>query len=251
MKFNEKAIVLRGFDYGESDRIIRIVTESKGKSSAIARGARREKSKIREAVDIITHSNFQLNSGRNMYTISQAEIVCSFYGIKNSLEGLMTGTLLCELTDEFMEEGNPDTETYNLLLSILYLLNEQLSRWGELELYFEVQLNILNGIFPDLYKCVNCGSTESGNSVKLDLENGGALCSKCSSDKNFVEEYPMKALFILDAASTKSIREFLSGSWDVESLIAARKIIAAFTSYYLGKEMKSRKLFEQTLSSIE
>ncbi|MFH1516128.1 MAG: DNA repair protein RecO [bacterium] len=251
MKFNEKAIVLRGFNYADNDRIIRLLTENKGKSSAIAKGARKEKSKLREAIEIITYSNFQLNSGRNMYTISQAEIICPFFGIKNSLEGLMTATLMCELADEFMEEGNPDRESHDLLLRVLYMMNDRQSGWGELELYFEVHMHILNGIFPDFYQCVNCGSTDSGNSVKLDLDNGGVLCSKCSLDRKKAQVYPMKALFILDAASKKSMEEILSESWEVDSLLAARKIIAQFSSYYLGKELKSRKLFEQTIISTE
>ena len=45
------AIVLRRTDFGEADRIVNLLT-SEGKISAIARGARRQKSKLAGGIEI-------------------------------------------------------------------------------------------------------------------------------------------------------------------------------------------------------
>ncbi len=249
MRFNAKVIILRGMDYGESDRIIRILVENLGKASAIAKGARKEKSKLREGVEPLTLGTYQLNTGRNMYTISQADIIDTFPAIKDSLESLMTAIFLSELVDEFMEEGNPDMSTFDLFISALNSLDATNAKWEQTAVYFEVQLHVINGVFPDLHQCVLCGSTKSSADVRLDLENGGALCSVCSAHQTGEESYPMNSLFILDMASELPLDKFLQMEFDENNLNAAGKIISRFTSYYLGKKLKSRAIMDSTLKN--
>ena len=48
-----KAIVLRRTDYGEADRILQLLTPS-GKRSVIARGVRKEKSKLAGGIELFS-----------------------------------------------------------------------------------------------------------------------------------------------------------------------------------------------------
>lgn len=249
MRFNAKAIILRGMNYGESDRIIRILVENRGKASAIAKGARKEKSKLREGVEPLTLGMYQLNTGRNMYTISQADIIDTFPAIKDSLESLMTALFLSELVDEFMEEGNPDMNTFDLFISALNSLEAKNSKWEQTAVCFEVQLHVINGVFPDLHQCVLCGSTKSAADIRIDLEDGGALCSVCSAHKSGEESYPMNSLFILDMASEVPLDKFLEMEFEDNDLNAAGRIISRFTSHYLGKKLKSRSIMNSTLKN--
>ena len=84
--------------------------------------------------------------------------------------------------------------------------------------------------------------------VKLDIENGGALCSECSSQTGRDEFYPMKSLFILDFASGASLDEFLNQEYDEIDLNAASTIISRFTNHYLAKAIKSRSIMDSTLN---
>ena len=62
------AIVLRSFDYGESDRIITFYTDDFGKLTGIAKGARRSKRRFPNALELFSLSNICL-----LYTSDAAD----------------------------------------------------------------------------------------------------------------------------------------------------------------------------------
>ena len=57
-----KAIVLRRTNYGEADRILNFLTEQ-GVIAAIAKGVRKEKSKLAGAVELFTVSDITHHKG--------------------------------------------------------------------------------------------------------------------------------------------------------------------------------------------
>ena len=59
-----KALVLRRTNYGEADRIINFLTEQ-GVIAAIAKGVRKEKSKLAGSVELFTLSDVTLHKGLN------------------------------------------------------------------------------------------------------------------------------------------------------------------------------------------
>lgn len=58
-----KAIVLRRTDYGEADRILQLLTPE-GKRSVIARGVRKEKSRLAGGIELFSVSDVVIHSGR-------------------------------------------------------------------------------------------------------------------------------------------------------------------------------------------
>lgn len=66
MQFNKtKAIVLRRTNYGESDRISQLLTADGHKVSAIAKGVRKEKSKLAGAVELFCVSEVTIHQGKS------------------------------------------------------------------------------------------------------------------------------------------------------------------------------------------
>lgn len=59
-----EAIVLRRTNYGEADRIIQVLTPEHGKLGAIAKGVRREKSKLAGAVELFARLDMTLHVGK-------------------------------------------------------------------------------------------------------------------------------------------------------------------------------------------
>ena len=69
-----KAIVLRRTNYGETDRILTLLTPL-GQRSAIARGVRREKSRLAGGIELFAVSDVVLRRGKgSLYTITQARL---------------------------------------------------------------------------------------------------------------------------------------------------------------------------------
>ena len=79
-----EAIVLRRTDYGEADRILQLLTPE-GKRSVIAKGARKEKSKLAGGIELFSISEVVIHEGRTEL-------------------GILTGAKLLEYYDAFVKD---------------------------------------------------------------------------------------------------------------------------------------------------
>lgn len=72
-------LVLRRTNYGEADRILNIITPF-GKVSAMARGARREKSKLAGGVELLTLSDYIIHFGKSEIGVVTSAKMVNYYG---------------------------------------------------------------------------------------------------------------------------------------------------------------------------
>ena len=63
-RINTQAIVLRRTDFGEADRIINFLTPDRGKISGLARGVRKQKSKLAGGIELFSVSDITYLVGR-------------------------------------------------------------------------------------------------------------------------------------------------------------------------------------------
>lgn len=76
--------VLRRTNYAEADRILNLITPQ-GKISAIAKGVRKEKSKLAGGIEMFTLSNYNIHLGRGEFGVITSVKMQKYYGniIKN------------------------------------------------------------------------------------------------------------------------------------------------------------------------
>src|SRR5207302_46213 len=71
-----EAIVLRSIRYGEADRILHLYTPDHGRVGAIARGARRARSRFGARLEPFLHIRIVLHQGRgDLHTVTSADTV--------------------------------------------------------------------------------------------------------------------------------------------------------------------------------
>src|ERR1700694_200561 len=71
--YQAAAIVLHRLDYGDADRILTLLTREHGKLAAIAKGARRSKTRVGSSLDLFGRSRMMLAKGRNLDVVAQVE----------------------------------------------------------------------------------------------------------------------------------------------------------------------------------
>lgn len=76
-----KAIVMRRTNYGEADRIVQFLTPDYGKISAIAKGVRREKSKLAGGIELFARCDVTVASGRGDLGILTSSRLEQFYSL--------------------------------------------------------------------------------------------------------------------------------------------------------------------------
>ncbi|MDR2524529.1 MAG: DNA repair protein RecO [Candidatus Nomurabacteria bacterium] len=118
------AIVLRRTNYGEADRILQVLTPSAGKLSVMARGVRREKSRLAGGIELFAVCDIVLHLGKSeITTLTGArlktffdQIMLDYDRMQFAYEAIKQVARAAETIDE--------PEFYELLLGGLSALND-------------------------------------------------------------------------------------------------------------------------------
>ena len=94
-----KAIVLRRTNYGETDRILNLLTPE-GKYSVLAKGVRKEKSRLAGGIEMFCVSEITIHEGRsNLATLTSAKMLTFF-------QNLLTDFTRLELASQLLKQIN-------------------------------------------------------------------------------------------------------------------------------------------------
>ncbi|MBQ8108824.1 MAG: DNA repair protein RecO [Clostridia bacterium] len=175
------AIVIRRSDYGDYDRMVTLFSPDMGRVDAIARGCRRPKSPLVNAVEPFTSGEFQLFSLRDRFTLEQCQVSDSYYELRADYDRLCHGVYWLRLLDTSILPDTPMPELFIVTLRALAHLN-----YGELPpelvtLAFESHLMRLSGLSPRMDACAICQRPIDGD-ARFDSQLGGAVCLNCLSE---------------------------------------------------------------------
>ena len=117
------AIVLRRTNYGEGDRILTLITEQ-GSISAIARGVRKEKSKLAGGIEMFCVSDMVIHEGKNnkLGIVTSAKMLEAYSDIVVDLERLEIGSNMLRMIHR-VADSSTGPEYFNLLKQSLRALN--------------------------------------------------------------------------------------------------------------------------------
>ncbi len=118
-----RSIVLRRTNYGEADRILQLLT-SKGRRSVIAKGVRREKSKLAGGIELFSICDVVIHSGRGELGILTSARLGAFYRhILEDYERMQFGYEVLKLVAKATETID-EPEWFSVLSQTLEQLNE-------------------------------------------------------------------------------------------------------------------------------
>jgi DNA repair protein RecO (recombination protein O) len=175
--YREVGIVLRTMRLGESDKIVTIVTQNRGKVRAVAKGVRKTKSRFGGRLEPLSHVQLQLYEGRNLDTVTQVEGIDHFRSIREDLDRLGQATTMLEVVDAIVQEGEQNPRLYQMLLGALRTLEAQPSPLVVPAFFWKLLAH--EGYRPILEECASCGATDE-DLVAFDLTEGGTLCRNCA-----------------------------------------------------------------------
>lgn len=185
-----EAIVLRSIRYGDADRILHLYSRNRGRIGAIAKGARRPKSRFGGRLEPFFRLDLVLHEGRGeLLTVTNVATVDGFSNLRSCGPGLGAAARACDAVLRLLDTPEPNTPAYNLLCRYLALLDDPTAaRAASLEtaLAFRLKLALAAGFAPELAACTHCGDTEhlSGFSGAA----GGIVCSSCEAGSFLIGE---------------------------------------------------------------
>jgi DNA repair protein RecO (recombination protein O) len=154
-----EAIILRTYNLAEADKIVVCLTRSSGVVRAVARGAKRLKSRFGAGLEPFTIINltYYEKEGRELVTLQQAEIIRSFFGLAKTTEAVTAMSYMSELVLEFAPPHEPNEKIFRMVRAVLEALSQTPEDLTSLIRYFEVWILKLSGFLPELRFCTDCG----------------------------------------------------------------------------------------------
>lgn len=143
-----EAIVLRRTDYGEADRILQLLTPE-GKRSVIAKGVRKEKSKLAGGIELFSVSEVVIHEGRTeMGILTGAKLLEYYDAFVKDIELIeMGGAMMRSVSARAEQVESP--EFYKILKQSLQVMQKHAgeeSRWKDvLRAWWGINLTRVSG----------------------------------------------------------------------------------------------------------
>lgn len=176
-----EAIVLRSIRYGEADRILHLYTPGHGRVPAIAKGARRARSRFGARLEPFFHIRLILRQGRSdLHTVTSVDTVAAHSSLRDHAATLDAAARACDAVARLFETPEPHPEVFRLLANELALLDlDAAHARPAIGLAFRLKLLLAAGIVPHLAACAGCGDSEHLRGFSAAA--GGVVCGSCEA----------------------------------------------------------------------
>jgi DNA repair protein RecO (recombination protein O) len=177
------SVVLQAFAYGDTSKILRLLTRTHGVQSVIAKGALRPRSRYGGVLDPFTEgvATFHFRDSRDLQTLSGFELSWSAQRLGRDLMRFGGASLLAEIVLRTGSE-QPDPELFDSVRRALRRLAEAPAATVEVTVLAETWALIDRlGFAPALDECIACGraiAPEEGTT--FDYTTGGVRCDDCA-----------------------------------------------------------------------
>lgn len=149
-QFRTQAIILNRTNYGEADRIITFLTPDHGKVKAIAKGVRKQKSKLAGGIELFSISDLSFIVGKSeINTLRSSRMIKHYGNIVKDLDRTNDGYSLIKKLDKATEEA-PENNYFYLLQEAFQALDDHKINLDLINLWFNMQLLRLAGHSPNL-----------------------------------------------------------------------------------------------------
>ena len=177
------AVVLHVFDYLETSRIVRIATRELGVQSALARGARRSRSRYGSALDLFASGVAEISTkpGRELHTLTSFDVQRARPGLGEDLGRFTGASALAELALRFSGEDTHPALFETLIDSLDALDHAPPSGTVDVSLGAAWRIVAELGFGPSLDRCGSCDrAVPPLETAPFSHRAGGVLCPECA-----------------------------------------------------------------------
>lgn len=171
-RYSTKAIILRRIDYGEADRVVTFLTPDRGKIAVMAKGVRREKSKLAGGIELFSETEVTIVEGRgDLGILASARLVEFYRNIITDYHRVTSAYQVIKFINDLTED-DAGCEFYELLNTSLVTLNNLELPVELSEAWYELNILKLMGLEPDLRLDSDGNKLEAQASYRYDLREG-------------------------------------------------------------------------------
>ncbi len=245
--FVTEAINLKSYPLSDNDSIVVMFSKTKGLIRAVARGAKKPKSKLGARIQMFIANKLMLFEGKNMDTIMEAQSVNTFSKIRYDLDKLSYSMYIVEIINNFCnsEFECSSNNIYDLIFETFQSISNAKEKKDVLFASLKFQIKIMKelGWGIDFKRCAKCMDDLEDTSSFFSYLDECFYCKKCALDKINGVWINNKIVEFLDTISEAQINQKTKYD-EVVTLNILEKCFDFMKKYINNLTNKKTKVFE-------
>ena len=173
-----EAIVLRQRPIGDANKVCVLLSPTRGRIEAVAKGVRKTTSRLAGHVAPLSRGMFAIAPTRSLDIITQAQTLDAWPSLHDQIERLTEAVAIAELIERTAQPEHSADALYGLLRGTLGELTSTAAprsvRW-----WFTLRFLDEQGYRPELDECVRCRSQLGPDDNGFAANDGGVVCPAC------------------------------------------------------------------------
>ena len=229
------AIVLRHVNYRDNDRMVTLLSPSRGRIEAVIRNCRKPKSHNLNSGELFALGDYMLIETGGRMVVTSVHLIETFYPLRSNYDRLVCGTYLLNLAEAAAEPEQEQQELFMLLLHTLSRLAFSDQEWRPLLSGFLLHFSACQGFKPRLNHCVLCGKSLAVEApLFFDALEGGLVCRDCRRSGQQVPLSPEQVRWMRNALVSGS------ASWvNTPDACAPFPVLRSYVEQRLGRHFSS------------
>lgn len=234
-----KGIVISDTNYGESSKILNVLTKEYGLIGIISKGCRNLKSKLRSVSMKFTYGYFHINYKENaISTLIEVDILNEFKNIKTDLTKIGYSAYLIDFAKQVAKEEKHE-KIFDILEAALLKIENNFDP-GIITNIVELKYLAFLGVSPILDRCSICGGTK--DIITINSDSGGYICKDCYTNEYITDEKTVKLLRMFSFVDISKIKELNILDKNKQEI---NKFLENYYSRYTGLYLKSKDFLRQ------
>ncbi len=236
-----EGIVISETPYGETSKIINLLTKEYGIIGIIGKGANSLKSPLRAVTLKYTYGFFHIYYKENKLSIlKEVDVIDDLKTIKNDIILISYLSYLVDLAYQVSKQSS-ELGIYEILIAGIKKINQGMNPLVITNI-IELKLLPFLGVGLELDKCIICGT--KNNILTIDADKGGYVCQKCYTDEVLVSNKTLKLIRLYYYVELDSITELKISKEVIDEI---NRFIDRYYERYTGLYLKSKQFLQKML----
>ena len=248
MIIKTKAIVIKEYIVGESDKYVTLLTKDYGKIQALAPKAKKTDRGFASATQLFVYGDFILTSYKDTYRMVNAEIIEMFHGIREDLERLSYASYIMEFIQYVTEPMLSQPELLKLCIVTLQALSRKKVNCHLVRRVFELRALKELGFGIQLLACLDCGEVipeEEDISYFFSPQAGGLVCNNCKTYYKDLIEISFSTRYTLAYIMNVGYKALYQFTITKPIQNELNEVCGKYMPYYIDKTFKTLDFIER------
>lgn len=239
-------IILRTWEFGETDLLVSFFASDRGRLKGVAKGARKSRKRFANCLDLFSLVNLEFRPSErvDLHFLNSGRLVHAFPGLRSDFLSLSMASYMVELTEILFPLGVADKEMFELLKNSFLALSNG-NDADEQRVLFEAKAMALGGYGINLDSCCKCGRPYQGEGrAVFKLSKGGIACLRCDKESSRSPGMGPETLRLLKTIQSRPWKGLEGLHLSTRIIEEMAPVLKSHIGWRVGRRLKTARYLE-------